>query len=205
MLVSVEDLATYMDQPRLTNRQEDAAELVLVGLQSELEAILRRPVEPIRLVEEYVVAEQYLFGRSTFLPFTDEWLTTTQTPYSLALRNSPVVSVEQVRVKLIPWTTAWQVHTPGHDYVVRKWGIDLYRVNPNDKVEVTYTGGLDGEAIPFLKLSILRAAAREMTNQVDDVVGLKDIQTQSVPIKQTGFTPEEIALLRRWKRKQPVG
>lgn len=205
MLVSVQDLATYMDQPRLSNRQEDAAELVLAGVQSELEAILRRPVEPVRLVEEYTVTEQYLFGRATFLPFSDEWIGVTQTPYSLALRNSPVISVEQVRVKLIPWTTDWQVHVRGLDYVVRKWGLDLYRVNPNDKIEVTYTGGLNGEDIAFLKLSILRAAAREMTNQVDDVVGLKDLQTRDAPMKQTGFTPEEIALLKRWKRKQPVG
>jgi len=53
MLVSVSDLATYMDI-RFSNRQEDAAEMVLQGLQSELEAYLRRPIEVAQFTEEYV-------------------------------------------------------------------------------------------------------------------------------------------------------
>ncbi len=42
MLVSVQDLVTYMDIS-LSLRQQDAADIVLSGLQSELEAYLRRP------------------------------------------------------------------------------------------------------------------------------------------------------------------
>ena len=48
MLVSVSDLTNYMDI-RFSLRQQDAAEMVLEGLQSELESFLRRPVE----VQEY--------------------------------------------------------------------------------------------------------------------------------------------------------
>jgi hypothetical protein len=44
LLVSLSELRSYMDIS-LTNRQQDAAELVLAGLQSELEAYLRRPVQ----------------------------------------------------------------------------------------------------------------------------------------------------------------
>ena len=44
MLVTVSELQKYMDI-RFSNRQEEAAEYVLEGLQSELEAYLRRPVE----------------------------------------------------------------------------------------------------------------------------------------------------------------
>ena len=49
-LVTPADLKTYMDIS-LTNRQLDAAELVLAGLQSEMEMYLRRPIEAIEYVE----------------------------------------------------------------------------------------------------------------------------------------------------------
>ncbi len=42
MLVSVSELTTYMDIS-FSLRQQDAADMVLSGLQSELEGFLRRP------------------------------------------------------------------------------------------------------------------------------------------------------------------
>lgn len=54
MLVEVQDLVTYMDIS-LSLRQQDAAEIVLSGLQSELESYLRRPIEVVQFVEEYKV------------------------------------------------------------------------------------------------------------------------------------------------------
>lgn len=204
MLATVDELMTYMDQSRFSNRQEEVAELVLVGLQSELETILRRPIEVDEYVEEFRVDETYLNGRNMFLPMGDDYMSYVEKPYPIAVSNSPVSGISQVRVKIYPGDGDWQVHEAGLDYTPRKWGLDLYRVGANDIVEVTYSGGLDGSAIAFLKLSILRAAAREMTNQVDDVVGLKDLQTNDVPQKQTGFTEEEIRVLNRWKRKQPA-
>jgi len=204
VLATVDELATYMDQSRFSNRQEEVAELVLVGLQSELETILRRPVEVDEYVEEFRVDETYLNGRNVFLPLTDDYAPYLDNPYPVAVSNSPVSGVSQVRVKFYPGDGGWNVFQPGVDYAPRKWGVDVYRVRANDIIEITYSGGLDGSAIAFLKLSILRAAAREMTNQVDDVVGLKDLQTNDVPQKQTGFTEEEIRVLSRWKRKQPA-
>ena len=201
MLVTTQELAAYMDQTRFSNRQEFVAEMVLAGLQSEVETILRRPVEPAEFVETVFIPEEYLNGRAQFAPLSSDALTMVLPPYPLALRNSPVVSVSQVRYRPAPGMLDWRPFVEGIDYVIRTWGLDLYRVNANDKVEVTYTAGLDGESIPFLKLQILRAASREMTNQVDDVVGLKELATNDVPKKETGFTEEEIMVLKRWKRK----
>ena len=42
-LVTVSELKTYMDIS-FSNRQEDAAQFVIDGLQSELETYLRRPI-----------------------------------------------------------------------------------------------------------------------------------------------------------------
>ena len=52
MFVSISDVKTYMDIS-LTARQEDAAEMILAGLQSELESFLRRPIEVQEFVEEH--------------------------------------------------------------------------------------------------------------------------------------------------------
>jgi len=204
MLVTVADLTAYMDQTRLTNRQEDAAELILAGLQSELETILRRPVEVDEYVEIHTVPEDYLRYQSFYHSLRHEATPFTIPPFVLAVQNSPIVSVSQVRWMPAPpaGNPGWRVLTTETDYTVRKWGLDLYRVAANDQIEVTYTGGLDGPSIPFLKLSILRAAAREMTNQTDDVVGLREIQTQQAVERATGFTEEEQRVLKRWKRRQ---
>jgi len=43
----------------LTNRQEDAAELVLEGLQSELEMFLGRPIEVQTFTEDHVITAEF--------------------------------------------------------------------------------------------------------------------------------------------------
>jgi hypothetical protein len=58
MLVSIAELKTYMDIS-LTNRQEDAAEMVLEGLQSELESYLNRPIEVAEFTEEHVISSEF--------------------------------------------------------------------------------------------------------------------------------------------------
>jgi hypothetical protein len=51
-----------------------------------------------------------------------------------------------------------------------------------------------------LKLIILRAASREVQNLHDDVVGMKDLTTRNVAPMVTGFTPEEMNSVKRWRR-----
>ena len=58
MLVSVAELTTYMDV-KFTMRQVDAAEYVLKGLQSELEAYLRRPIEVASFIEEHILDSSF--------------------------------------------------------------------------------------------------------------------------------------------------
>ena len=51
----------------LTNRQIDAAEFVLNGLQSELETYLGRPIEVDEVTEEYTVpSSAYALPESSF-------------------------------------------------------------------------------------------------------------------------------------------
>ena len=284
MLVSVHDLTTYMDIS-LSMRQQDAAELVLNGLQSELEAYLRRPIELETTTETHVLPS-YFQGVPATSFFYDESLDTSGKPINyiqpsvvISLRNSPVVSVTSVRIKslgdsgtylaealkreanitaasqsgtnvtftaanhgfkigqvaviagatpdvyntsgkvissvssntftigdyaagLAAYTSGGTATATGNDYTVHRYGLELYRGFPNDIVEVTYQGGLDGEAIPTFKLMILRAATREMQNMHDDVVGVKDLNPRNVAPLETGFTEKELMSLRRWRRRR---
>lgn len=208
MLVEVDDLIAYMDI-KFSNRQTRAAQFVLEGLQSELESYLRRPIEVGSFTDDYVIPfEDIGYPESSF--FYDRSLDTTNTsvgayqpPLTVYLRNSPVASVLSVYVSTPSSASVTPtLQSPNTDYVVRRYGIDMYRAFPNDKVTVTYTAGLDGPEIKVFKLLILRAAAREMQNMHDDVVGLKDLETRNVAPLTTGFTAEELKSVSRWKRKQ---
>ena len=285
MLVSINDLVTYMDIS-FSLRQQDAAELVLSGLQSEMEAFLRRPIEVDEFTETHVIPS-YFQGVPATSFFYDSSLDTTgnvlnyiQPSVVLSLRNTPVVSISQVRIKSlgeagtnlgealkreaaitaaartgtsVTYTAAAHKFTigqrvsvenmapsgynvsgkeitavttnsftvgdmssslgvttdatgtataVGNDYTVQRYGLEMYRGFPNDVVEVTYTGGLDGENLSLFKLFILRAATREMQNMHDDVVGVKDLNPRNVAPLETGFTEKELLALRRYRRRR---
>jgi hypothetical protein len=204
MLVTVDELVDYMDI-KLSNRQKRAAGYVLDGLQSELEGFLRRPVEVTEFTEDYVISSENVglpldsFFYDYHLDTTQEYSGVFQPPITVYLRNSPVASVETVYVTN-PSSGASVTAEFGRDYIVRRFGIELFVGFPNDKVTISYTAGLDGDAIKIFKLLILRAATREIQNMHDDTVGVKDLTTRNVAPLITGFTDEERKSIRRWRR-----
>lgn len=205
MLASMTELERYMDI-KFSNRQQYTAELVLEGLQSELESYLRRPVEVASFTENYRVETTNVgiptssFFYDTTIGTNEKPQTFLQPPYTVYLRNSPVASVTSVTVTAPTPGSTPEVLEDGRDYVVRRYGIDVYRTFANDNIEVVYSAGLEGGQIKHFKLMILRAAAREMQNMHDDVVGIKDLETRNVAPLTTGFTPEELQSVRRWRR-----
>lgn len=284
MLVSVQDLSIYMDIS-FSVRQKDAAEYVLEGLQSELEAYLRRPVEVEEFVETHVIPASYVgipatsFFYDSSLNSTGETLNYLLPSITISLRNTPVLSVSQVKILNIgsqyqifgeaitrtasitgvtqngtnatytapnhkftigqtvsvsgtnpdscsisgkritavtsntftvgevnktlgSYVSGGTANATGNDYTVQRYGLELYRGFANDVVEVTYTGGLDGEQIKMFRLMILRAATREMQNMHDDVVGTKDLNTRNVAPLETGFLEKELMAMRRYRRRR---
>lgn len=213
MLVTKNDLTNYMDI-KLTLRQQDAADLILAGLQSELEGYLRRPVEVSTFVEEYrLPSSQHGVPMGTFLSidngyYNDSFTTSNpvdnmiyaEPPHMIYLRNSPVVSVATVTVHPVHGTL--RTLTVNDDYVVHRFGIEYFYGYENDLVTVTYDAGIDGDAVPMLKLMILRAASREMQNLHDDVVGVKDLETRNVGPLVTGFLDTELNAVRRYRRSR---
>lgn len=208
MLVSASDLSLYMDH-RFDNRMVDIAEIVLAGIQSEIETHLGRPVEVLNFDEEYVVPEDYLlisasayfYDRSINADYSS-LAAVVQPPFQLHLRNSPVASVSLVRIKG-RLDTQWRTLVAGDEYMATRWGVDIWAAFQYDTINVVYDAGLDGTQIPYIKLIILRAAAREMQTRVDDVVGLKDMQTNEAVPTTIGLTEDERKALKRWKRISP--
>lgn len=206
-LVTQTDVERYMDI-KFSNRQAHACEFVLDGLQSEMESILRRPVEQTSFTEEYTVAasnlgipnSSFFYDYSMDKTMAGEVMSFLQPPYTLYLRNSPVVSISSLTVTAPTPGSTSETLTEGRDYIVQRYGVDIYRTFANDTISITYTAGLDGDNIKHFKLLILRAASREMQNMHDDVVGLKDLETRNVAPLTTGFTPEEIQSIRRHRR-----
>lgn len=214
MLVSVNDLTVFMDV-QFSMRQQDAAEFVLEGLQGELEAYLRRPVEPTEFEEDYRIESQFTgIPMSTFLSgntygsYGDSWpgdypastaTSHSMPPQTLYLRNTPVVSVEEVSIKPV-MSASVIVLVDEQDYMVRKFGIDIFNASADDLVTVKYHAGIDGSALPLFKLMILRAATREMQNMHDDVVGVKDLNARNVATLDVGFTDRELLSVKRYKR-----
>jgi len=205
MLVTQTELERYMDI-KFSNRQSHAAGYVLEGLQGEIEAIVRRPIEVATFSEVHKV--DYLnvgVPNSSF--FYDYSLDTTgnviswlQPPYTVYLSQSPVASVTTLTATGPEPGADAKTLQEGTDFIVQKYGVDVYRTFANDTLNITYTAGLDGTSIPYFKLLILRAASREMQNMHDDVVGIKDLETRNVGPATTGFTPEEIQSLRKYRR-----
>lgn len=213
MLVTIADIKNYMDIS-LTPRQEDAAELVLAGLQSELETYLNRPVEPSTFVDEEYRLDATHVGvpMGTFLSTNENTYNSSfyesnrssnasswaAPPPAIYLRNTPISQITQIKVK--PLFGNERILQPEVDYVKRTYGFDYYYGYADDLLKVTYTAGLDGASIPLLKLTILRAASREMQNLHDDVVSVKDLTTRNVAPLITGFLDTELASLRALRK-----
>jgi len=210
-IATVADLKTYMDIS-LTNRQVDAAEMVLAGLQSEIELFLRRPVEVVASTEVHRIPSTH-----TGVPMSSSFVNTNPSgnslfgsqvnnttyldpPKTVYLLNTPVVSVSEVKLKPLMGTERTLVVE--QDYIVRRFGVDVFPAYADDLVTVTYQGGLNGATIPSIKLLILRAATREMQNMHDDVVGVKDLEPRNVAPMQTGFLETELMSLKRYRKNR---
>lgn len=207
-LVTIGDLKNYADWT-FTSVQEAGGELVLAGLQIELEAELRRPVEPQTYYESYTVPGSYKHMEldSAFYNFGEGFDMTGMSrmvipeSFVLHLNNSPVTAVDSVTSTSPGPTGTTKTLVEGASYVVRGFGIEFFSgVAGNFRLDVVYEAGLDGKAIDYFKLLILRAAIREMQNMHDDVVGIKDLETRNVAALETGFTEQERLSIKKFRR-----
>jgi hypothetical protein len=131
------------------------------------------------------------------------------TPSTYNLSNKQIVSitsntftVAEVVGSLGTYVSGGTATATGNDYVVHRYGLELFRGFANDIVDVTYRGGLEGDIQEMFKLMILRAATREMQNMHDDVVGIKDLNSRNVAPLETGFLEKELMAMKRYRRRR---
>ena len=210
-LVTKGDIVKYMDIT-LTPLQEDSADVILAGLQSELETYLGRPLEVNTYTDEVhvmgsdhvgVPMSSFFYNHDSSDSTSAAWpniSTFTDPPETVYLRNSPVVTITSVTRRGASASATTDTLVEYTNYIVRRYGIDVYGSLPNDKVTVTYTAGLAGGSIPMLKLLLLRAAAREMQNMHDDVVGIKDLDPRETTLAEIGFLEKELMAIKRYRR-----
>jgi hypothetical protein len=131
------------------------------------------------------------------------------TPSTYNLSNKQIVSitsntftVAEVVGSLGTYVSGGVATATGNDYVVHRYGLELFRGFANDIVDVTYRGGLEGDIQEMFKLMILRAATREMQNMHDDVVGIKDLNSRNVAPLETGFLEKELNAMKTYRRRR---
>jgi hypothetical protein len=210
-LVTKADIVKYMDMT-LSPLQEDSADVILAGLQSEMETYLGRPLEVNTYTDEVHVMESdhvgvpmgsFFYNYDSSSAVSGAWPTVstfTDPPETVYLRNSPIVTVTSVTRRGASASATTDTLVEHTNYVIRRYGIDVYGSLPNDKITVTYTAGLLGSGIPMFKLMILRAAAREMQNMHDDVVGIKDLDPRETTLAEIGFMEKELLAIKRYRR-----
>lgn len=108
MLVTLANLTTYMDIT-LSPRQQDAAEMILQGLQSELETNLGRPIEVTTFVDEAHILDShhvniplgsFFYNQGLGLGDSDSngVISYSQPPSTIYLRQTPCSSVSKVTI-----------------------------------------------------------------------------------------------------------
>jgi hypothetical protein len=205
-LVTVDDILTYMDID-LSNRQEDAAEFILDGLESDLELYLGRPITQRAFTESHVVPSvhvsapygSYIGNGGTGNQYLGN-APSMRNPHVLYLVNSPVLTVTSVVSAAASVDATERTLTENKDFYVHNYGIEVPYAHAREKITVIYTAGLDGTNIKAFKSIILRAASREMQNMHDDVLGIKDLETRNVGPLDTGFSETELRSVKRYRR-----
>ena len=177
-LVTVNDLQEYMRDIDLTSSQQDAAELIISGVQGELERYCNRPLEPC----EYT-----------------EIVRSDATGYAYLL-NTPVVSITSITM------SGALAATPISVFEQVQGGFFLGA--PNYYATVVYTAGKNlfvGSELNAVRLAILRVAAREMQTNHDDTLSIKDgLEREPAPPQPRGWQRDELLQFDRFRRRVAI-
>lgn len=206
-VVNAEELKAYMSGIRMTSSQSTTAQLILDGVQAELEIHLNRAIEP-RLIKETVYTSP---DGTAYLNFS---------PVSKVHKIS-LVSVGSMPGMLPtgPWAPGEEVEFDGptYDYVPSDFGVDLIVPggialdNPAAYYVIEYESGGGDFIRPFLpaiKLAILRVASREFQRMSNTTVEINNgeprPQVDYVRPSKRGWQPDELVQFDRLRRRVVV-
>jgi hypothetical protein len=217
-LVNSEQLADYLNGATWSPRQQlHIEEIVLPGVQRELETYLNRPVEPMHVREARqpdcegrvwpTVSPVWQVLAIHFAPGGD----------SIALDTSfePVVPMAPSIVTAREWDPAgtkmkapnWIIQQGSAYIFVPGYIWDPSVPLSGSYVVVEYIGGYNGYVDEGLKLDVLRVAAREVERTYDNAVSLRDgagVALGPSDPRPKGWQPDELAKWDRLRRRVVV-
>lgn len=199
-IVTPDDLIAYMGGLQLNDTQRGIVDqVILPGVQQDLEVYLNRTVEPV------LVRESLKPNDNGFLFF----------------RNTPIHSIISIQrsdgyVITLDSTVPANLVNPDDYRTLDEWGEpDLFgyqldsfsggyagypMINRPAFYRVEYIAGYNGYLNEGLKLDIIRVAAREVEMQFDDTMSLRGGSQEAASDsddRQKGWTEEE---LKKWDR-----
>jgi hypothetical protein len=205
-VVTPGDLKNYMSGISMNPVQEEAAYIVIAGVQQELERYINRPVE-LTLVREAVLTSPEGYGH---------------------LSVTPVHRIESIRAvqSAAPWTLPTGIiegpELPAFDgaildYAPANYGAGLLVPGGIDLglgggyFVITYTGGggpLVAQYLDAIKLAVLRVASREFQQMHDDSMTLRNLDASEpvdpISVPRRGWTQDELRDFDRLRRRVVV-
>ena len=178
MIVSVDELVDYMSNVSLNADQREAAELVLEGVQAEVETYVNRSLEPGEY-EELLTPDEAGYVYFTQTPVSEIISVNERPPTPLPVPYTPV--------------SVW------HDFTDGQLVVGAYA-----PVVVKYKFGLPPHAYRFLKLEVLRIASREMEVRHDDTLGVTDLTARAATPRPIALQDDDRLRLNRWRRRVVV-
>jgi len=193
-LVSVDEVVAYMNDPSFNPGQESIIEMIINGVQQELEMYLGRPVEPVQM-REFITATVNGLGFLSVNPVHQilsigTYLGSSTQPIEIARPDMALTTADRTVDKM-----------PSHTMIIPG---GLAGLRPYQSYAVEYIGGYLGYTNDAMRLAILDVSARSMTVHHDDSIALTD----DVPRQPTGrsslstrWEPNELEIFHRLKRR----
>lgn len=182
VVVSGDDLVAYMSGIRLPPDAVQVLDVILSGLQGELETYLGGPVlddAPIVAERAYVSGAQYDY-EVDYRPrlLTQLWPIASVTAVSDSAGNAVSYTLSRDGKLRLAVDTI-----DGSGYLV------------------TYTPGLPPGPLDQARVAIMRVASREMQNKHDDTRSTSGVDGRQPDPLPEGWQPAELKRFSRWKRR----
>jgi hypothetical protein len=194
-IVTVGELRSYMSGVSLTAGQVASAQLVLDGVQEELELYLGRPIQPVQVRES---------RRSDIMGD----IALSVTPVIRVLSIRPITSTEVTEYTTTPIDlsdvddeASRNVDMAPEQSFIVPGGINVGYQFAWYTIE--YVGGYNGWVDNAMKMAVLEVASRTMTVNHDDTLSIVDglaSPPQAAPT-QKGWTDDELKRFDRQRRR----
>jgi len=208
-IVSLTDVTTYMGGDTLTPDQKTfVTNVVIPGVQQQLEAYLNTPVELVQ-VRESLAPETDGFVYFTYAPVRKllslVWSSTGATPLTIMQYVPDAIPVDPSVSRPVVDRTMAATSASAYRYQVGLQNFPGYVASSiSPYVVADYVAGVDASKNAGLKMSMLQVIAREVERVFDTSSAIRNGSLEPATQSDTrikGWTMEELKIWDRLKRR----